>query len=269
MSWGFEEQKRSRVQHSTIRNLLFHLQSQPIIHIQQPCSHPVEFSGMCAICGKDLTTTDYLTSQSTLSSSLSSSTPGPSFPSSSSLSNPNQNSTPHPSSSTSVEITHSTPSLRVSLSEAHRLSNQTRQLLLQKKKLILVVDLDQTVIHAACDPTVGEWMDEMGGEGWGVVSLDDGEGEGGKQKSGTAHGKGKGKGKAISSGIEVEIVGEEDVTSPKTSKSINPNHQALHDVFRFQLPNELPADRRGKGKGRGGRRTDGGGDMCWYYVKPR
>lgn len=28
--------------------------SQRVIHIQQPCSHPVQFGGMCAVCGKDI-----------------------------------------------------------------------------------------------------------------------------------------------------------------------------------------------------------------------
>ncbi len=28
--------------------------SQKAIYIQEPCSHPVVFSGLCAVCGKDL-----------------------------------------------------------------------------------------------------------------------------------------------------------------------------------------------------------------------
>lgn len=26
----------------------------PILHVQEACSHPIQFSGMCAVCGKDL-----------------------------------------------------------------------------------------------------------------------------------------------------------------------------------------------------------------------
>jgi hypothetical protein len=32
----------------------FDLSSRKAIYIQEPCSHPVVFSGLCGICGKDL-----------------------------------------------------------------------------------------------------------------------------------------------------------------------------------------------------------------------
>ena len=46
------------------------------------------------------------------------------------------------------------------LQEASRLEAQTTARLKQTKKLSLIVDLDQTIIHATVDPTVGEWLDD-------------------------------------------------------------------------------------------------------------
>lgn len=44
--------------------------------------------------------------------------------------------------------------------EAHRLETLTTNRLLSSKKLSLIVDLDQTIIHATVDPTVGEWLND-------------------------------------------------------------------------------------------------------------
>lgn len=41
--------------------------------------------------------------------------------------------------------------------EAHRLETATTNRLLGAKKLSLIVDLDQTIVHATVDPTVGDW----------------------------------------------------------------------------------------------------------------
>lgn len=43
--------------------------------------------------------------------------------------------------------------------EAQRLEALTTARLLGARKLSLIVDLDQTIIHATVDPTVGEWME--------------------------------------------------------------------------------------------------------------
>lgn len=130
----------------------------------------------------------------------------------------------------------------------------------------MVVDLDQTVIHAAVDPTIGEWLNECGF--WETSRL-------GSKKHPHPHGKdfhgsheapdsergegtsadSKGKGKATDESVEHE------------KKQRNPNREALQDVFRFQLPNELPP---GYGKGRFSQKLpEEDGDSCWYYIKPR
>lgn len=51
------------------------------------------------------------------------------------------------------------PSARAN-QEAHRLESATASRLLQAKKLSLIVDLDQTIVHATVDPTVGEWLQD-------------------------------------------------------------------------------------------------------------
>nr|XP_019010141.1 uncharacterized protein I206_04609 [Kwoniella pini CBS 10737]OCF48922.1 hypothetical protein I206_04609 [Kwoniella pini CBS 10737] len=103
--------------------------NQPLINIAQPCSHPVQLHGMCGICGADLTDT--------------SNQAGPSR---------------HPGG---FEVTHDSMGVTVSKNEAHRLDNLTRDNLLSSRKLSLIVDLDQTIIHTTVDPTVAEWMDEI------------------------------------------------------------------------------------------------------------
>lgn len=46
------------------------------------------------------------------------------------------------------------------LQEARRLEKATTARLLDAKKLSLIVDLDQTIVHATVDPTVGEWLQD-------------------------------------------------------------------------------------------------------------
>lgn len=92
-------------------------------------------------------------------------------------------------------MSHDNSNLTVSMEEASRLERQTSTRLRKEKKLSLIVDLDQTIIQATVDPTIGDWMSD-----------------------------------------------------PK-----DPNHDALYNVQRFKLLNEIT----------------GKEDGCWYYVKPR
>jgi RNA polymerase II subunit A-like phosphatase len=62
---------------------------------------------------------------------------------------------------TSLSISHSTPNLKVTHSEATRLHSTHTSLLHSTKRLTLIVDLDQTVVHATVDPTVGDWMEDL------------------------------------------------------------------------------------------------------------
>ncbi|KAK4056613.1 CTD phosphatase Fcp1 [Microbotryomycetes sp. JL221] len=93
--------------------------SRPVVHIQEPCTHDVQLHGLCALCGKDLTGTDYTGFSET--------------------------------SRAAISMVHD---------EAHRLETATTNRLLKDKKLSLIVDLDQTIVHATVDPTVGEWLED-------------------------------------------------------------------------------------------------------------
>jgi len=53
--------------------------------------------------------------------------------------------------------------------EAARIEKQTLKRLLTSRKLSLIVDLDQTIIHATVDPTVGEWMQDPDNPNYNAV----------------------------------------------------------------------------------------------------
>ena len=55
---------------------------------------------------------------------------------------------------------HNNVALTVSPNEAARVDDEAKRRLLAAKKLSLVVDLDQTIIHATVDNTVGRWQGE-------------------------------------------------------------------------------------------------------------
>ncbi|XP_037084771.1 RNA polymerase II subunit A C-terminal domain phosphatase-like [Pollicipes pollicipes] len=78
------------------------------------CQHPVVMKDLCAECGADLRTED------------------------------NQG-------SASVAMLHSIPELRVSKEQAETIGKRDTELLLKHKKLVLLVDLDQTLIHTTND----------------------------------------------------------------------------------------------------------------------
>jgi len=69
-------------------------------------------------------------------------------------------------------MTHSAKGPTVSFEEAQRLERETAEHLLKSRKLSLIVDLDQTIVHATVDPTVGDWISE--GEAWEARRKDGG-----------------------------------------------------------------------------------------------
>ncbi|XP_034748119.1 RNA polymerase II subunit A C-terminal domain phosphatase isoform X2 [Etheostoma cragini] len=88
-----------------------------IVRVEE-CSHPVVMKGLCAECGQDLTQL-----QST---------------------NGNQQT---PISTATVSMVHSVPELMVSSEQAEQLGREDQQRLHRNRKLVLMVDLDQTLIH--------------------------------------------------------------------------------------------------------------------------
>lgn len=97
-----------------------------IVEIEEPCTHEIQFGGLCAECGQDMTKIDHLTQ----------------------LRNTDR---------ATVNMTHDNIALLVSHDEALRGEEETKKRLLGAKKLTLIVDLDQTVIHTTCERTVAEW----------------------------------------------------------------------------------------------------------------
>ncbi|KAF6722196.1 RNA polymerase II subunit A C-terminal domain phosphatase [Oryzias melastigma] len=84
----------------------------------EECSHPIVMKGLCAECGQDLTQL-----QGT---------------------NGNQQT---PISTATVSMVHSVPELMVSSEQAEQLGREDQQRLHRNRKLVLMVDLDQTLIH--------------------------------------------------------------------------------------------------------------------------
>lgn len=95
--------------------------------IEEPCSHTVQYGGLCALCGKAVEDEKDYTGYSY-------------------------------EDRATIAMSHDNTGLKISLDEAQRIEQNTTDRLIQDKKLILVVDLDQTVIHATVDPTVGDWQ---------------------------------------------------------------------------------------------------------------
>jgi len=59
-----------------------------------------------------------------------------------------------------VNTVHGHTALLVSQAEASKSDEEAKRRLLSSRKLSLVVDLDQTIIHATVDPTVAEWQND-------------------------------------------------------------------------------------------------------------
>lgn len=105
---------------------VIHRAGSLLVEVEEPCKHEVQFGGICAICGKEMDKVDYVT-------------------------------TTQDTNRATINMTHGNTGLMLSESEASRHSESAKKRLLQSRKLSLVVDLDQTIIHAAFDPTIGEW----------------------------------------------------------------------------------------------------------------
>ncbi|KAL7662437.1 RNA polymerase II subunit A C-terminal domain phosphatase [[Candida] zeylanoides] len=94
--------------------------------VREPCDHSVQYGGLCALCGRAVDDKDYS---------------GYDY-----------------EERASIEMSHDSTGLKISYDEAAKIEQSTTARLVEERKLILVVDLDQTVIHATVDPTVGEWQ---------------------------------------------------------------------------------------------------------------
>ncbi|KAG5518074.1 hypothetical protein PMAC_003260 [Pneumocystis sp. 'macacae'] len=99
-----------------------------ILSIIEPCLHAVQYYGLCATCGRDVTQQDFTGFLD--------------------------------STRATIQMSHDATKLTVSKEEAMRLERETTERLLKEMKLSLIVDLDQTILHATVDPIVGEWLSD-------------------------------------------------------------------------------------------------------------
>ncbi|MCJ1441138.1 MAG: Carboxy-terminal domain (CTD) phosphatase [Stictis urceolatum] len=120
--------------------------SHDIAEIEEPCAHSVQFAGMCVTCGKDMT--EYELHAATLVALTADIAPY----------RQSYVTTQSNTVRANVNMIHDNVQLKVSEDEALRVEGEAKRRLLAAKKLSLVVDLDQTIIHATVDPTVAEWQ---------------------------------------------------------------------------------------------------------------
>jgi RNA polymerase II subunit A-like phosphatase len=99
----------------------------PCLVVQEACPHDIQFQGLCAICGKDMTEVNWASES-------------------------------RDTDRAPINMTHDQTSLTVSALQAQRAEQELQHRLLGQRKLSLVVDLDQTIIHACIEPTIGEWQ---------------------------------------------------------------------------------------------------------------
>ncbi|KAI3400089.1 hypothetical protein diail_4627 [Diaporthe ilicicola] len=103
--------------------------SRLCVRIEETCIHDNQYGGMCLICGKPTDEIDFYTTQLDTARAP-------------------------------VQMIHDNVKLTVSLDRAAETELLQQKRLLEHRKLSLVVDLDQTIIHACIDPTVGEWQND-------------------------------------------------------------------------------------------------------------
>lgn len=163
----------------------------------------------------------------------------------------------------SIQMTHSAFGPTVSLQEAQRLERETADHLLKARKLSLIVDLDQTIVHATVDPTVGEWIAE--GEAWEQRTAKREkrkERQRAKEKE-----KGKSKEEKEDSDEESSSAEDDDETESEVEDECNPNWEALKDVKKFRLGPESFAATPSRGSKGKQKVIENEGVM--YYIKPR
>ncbi|ORY58902.1 uncharacterized protein BCR38DRAFT_311501, partial [Pseudomassariella vexata] len=122
---------------------------QVLVTIDELCPHDQQYAGLCVLCGKDMKEASWATD--TLDTDRA-----------------------------TIAMVHDNVALTVSAAQATRAELNLQQRLLEQRKLSLVVDLDQTIIHACIEPTVGEWQTDPSNPNYEAVKdvrsfqLDDG-----------------------------------------------------------------------------------------------
>lgn len=101
-----------------------------VAEVEEPCKHETQWQGMCVDCCKDMTEKS------------------------------SYNETTTRVSRATVNTVHGRTDLKVSMEVATQADEEAKRRLLDSRRLSLVVDLDQTIIHASVEPTIGEWQND-------------------------------------------------------------------------------------------------------------
>lgn len=101
----------------------------PCLMVEEACGHEVQVQGLCSLCGADMTETNWASDNLDTDRAM-------------------------------INMSHDQTVLRVSESVATKAEHENQKRLLRQRKLSLVVDLDQTIIHACIEPTIGEWQSD-------------------------------------------------------------------------------------------------------------
>ncbi|KAL5535724.1 FCP1 [Sanghuangporus sanghuang] len=190
----------------------------PALRIMEPCKHGIQFNGLCALCGMNMDHFDYTGRAE--------------------------------SSRATIQMTHSASGPTVSFEEAQRLEQETAEHLLKSRKLSLIVDLDQTIVHATVDPTVGDWITE--GEAW-------------EERQARREAKRKA---AAAEGEKDDSEDSDSSEDDSDEDEVNPNWDALKDVKKFRLPPDNFGTPGSRWRGKPSEKSIQN-DGCLYYVKPR
>lgn len=121
---------------------------QQLGEITRPCNHDIVYNGLCTQCGKEVES-DYGLNDEEYGS-VTSGVPTRKFAGLNTLGGKEV-------AAATIMASYTDTNLRLSRSAAQYIDKVNRERLLKERKLILVVDLDQTVIHCGVDPTIGEW----------------------------------------------------------------------------------------------------------------
>ncbi|KAI9474962.1 hypothetical protein BX667DRAFT_342037 [Coemansia mojavensis] len=100
-----------------------------LVEIEMPCAHGAVFNGLCGLCGQDVSGVD--------KSGV-------------------------PRTQANIDMFHEATGLRVSTDVAAAIDADTQSRLWKHRKLSLIIDLDQTIIHATdtSNPHFGSWLSE-------------------------------------------------------------------------------------------------------------
>lgn len=123
----FDSPAEGRLKEWRIDEGMFISADTPCMAVEEACGHEVQIQGLCSLCGADMTEVNWASEGKDTDRAM-------------------------------INMTHDQTGLMVSENVAMKAEHDTQKRLLRQRKLSLVVDLDQTIIHACIEPTVGEWQ---------------------------------------------------------------------------------------------------------------